>query len=193
MSTQINYQIEFFSDWHCGSGLSAGADMDILVIKDKDGLPYIPGKTLKGLFREAIEDILSFKKKGSESEEYKLFQKSFGFFKDKDNLTKGDIFFSNAQLLPKESKAICDNHLQPYLYHRISSTKIDDAGIAVTGSLRTIQVTAPCTLEAYILVEDVEMKELLTQAAGYIKRLGQNRNRGLGRCRIILKAEEVKS
>jgi hypothetical protein len=122
-----------------------------------------------------------------------LFQKSFGFFKDKDHLTKGDIFFSNAQLLPQERKAICDNHLQSYLYRRISSTKIDDAGIAVTGSLRTIQVTAPCTLEAYVLVDDLDMKKLLTQAAGYIKRLGQNRNRGLGRCRIILKAEEVKS
>ena len=52
MST-IKYEIEFFSNWHCGSGLAAGADVDALVIKDQEGLPYIPGRTLKGLLREA--------------------------------------------------------------------------------------------------------------------------------------------
>lgn len=45
----LNIKIEFFSPWHCGSGLSAGADADSLVIKDTNGLPYIPGKTIKGL------------------------------------------------------------------------------------------------------------------------------------------------
>ena len=44
---ELNYKIEFFSEWHCGSGLSAGADIDALAIKDSDGLPYIPGKTLR--------------------------------------------------------------------------------------------------------------------------------------------------
>ena len=29
----IIYKIEFFSDWHCGSGLSSGADVDLLVVK----------------------------------------------------------------------------------------------------------------------------------------------------------------
>ena len=33
----LNIKIEFFSPWHCGSGLSAGADTDSLVIKDTNG------------------------------------------------------------------------------------------------------------------------------------------------------------
>ena len=49
MKTTIDYTICFFSPWHCGSGTSAGADVDELVVKDKNGMPYIPGKTLKGL------------------------------------------------------------------------------------------------------------------------------------------------
>ena len=55
---RIDYQIEFFSQWHCGSGLSAGADIALLVIKDKEGMPFIPGKTLKGLIREAVENLV---------------------------------------------------------------------------------------------------------------------------------------
>lgn len=31
---RIDYSIEFFSYWHCGSGLAAGADVDELAIKD---------------------------------------------------------------------------------------------------------------------------------------------------------------
>ena len=58
---RIDYQIEFFSQWHCGSGLSAGADIDLLVIKDKEGMPFIPGKTLKGLIREAVENLVLYK------------------------------------------------------------------------------------------------------------------------------------
>ena len=55
----ITYNIDFFSEWHCGSGLSGGATTDALLIKDKHNLPFIPGKTIKGLLREAVEDILS--------------------------------------------------------------------------------------------------------------------------------------
>lgn len=53
--SNIKYTIEFYSQWHCGSGLSAGADVDALVVKDKDYMPYVPGKTIKGLVREAVE------------------------------------------------------------------------------------------------------------------------------------------
>ena len=50
----LYYNLTFFTDWHCGSGLAAGADVDTLVVKDKNGLPFVPGKTLKGLIREAV-------------------------------------------------------------------------------------------------------------------------------------------
>lgn len=53
----ITYSIEFNTYWHIGSGLSGGVEVDSLVLKDNDtdALPYIPGKTLKGLLREAAE------------------------------------------------------------------------------------------------------------------------------------------
>ena len=38
----IQYQLTFYSDWHCSSGLSAGGNVDMLVVKDAQGLPYVP-------------------------------------------------------------------------------------------------------------------------------------------------------
>ncbi|MGL5562575.1 MAG: RAMP superfamily CRISPR-associated protein, partial [Tannerellaceae bacterium] len=58
MQTDIKYKIEFFTDWHCSSGLAAGSDVDLLVIKDRNNLPYVPGKTIKGLVKEAIEELI---------------------------------------------------------------------------------------------------------------------------------------
>ena len=58
--TDIKYKITFFSNWHCGSGLAAGADTDELVIKDRNGLPYVPGRTIKGLLREAVMMLKQF-------------------------------------------------------------------------------------------------------------------------------------
>ena len=68
----LNIKIEFFSPWHCGSGLSAGADADSLVIKDTNGLPYIPGKTIKGLIREAVEDYAALRGLDMRSEERRV-------------------------------------------------------------------------------------------------------------------------
>ncbi|MGB1217231.1 MAG: RAMP superfamily CRISPR-associated protein, partial [Saprospiraceae bacterium] len=52
------YTIEFHSYWHVGSGLFGGTEADNLVNKDKVGLPYIPGKTLKGLLRQAATELM---------------------------------------------------------------------------------------------------------------------------------------
>ena len=60
-------------------------------------------------------------------------------------------------------------------------------GIAKEGSLRRIEVTIPLTLEAEILNVPTELKELLIEALSMVKRLGVNRNRGLGRCSLTVK------
>jgi hypothetical protein len=70
----------------------------------------------------------------------------------------------------------------------VASTAIDPNGIAKEGSLRRIEVTIPLTLEAEILnIPDEEFKNLLIEALSMVKRLGVNRNRGLGRCSLTVK------
>lgn len=175
----ITYQIEMFAPWHCGSGLSAGADVDALVVKDKDGLPFIPGKTLKGLVREAVEDYCTFSQQDAKED----IIKAFGLGNDGEELHHGTAFFSNATLCDHEREAIIAEKAQSFLYDKVASTAIGEDGIAKKFSLRKMEVTVPCILYAEIDNVDERMADIIEKSMGLIKRLGQNRNRGLGRCR----------
>lgn len=165
----INYKIKFFSDWHCGSGLSAGADVDMLVVKDKKGLPFVPGKTMKGLIKEAVEDVMKFR-----TEETSFSLKSdWGYFE-------------NAVLSSTHQEAILSNAATEYLFHSIASTAIEKEGVAKRYSLRKMQVVIPCELEGRIVNVPDEGRLLIETGMRFIKRMGQNRNRGLGRCQFII-------
>lgn len=179
----IKYKIQFFSNWHCGSGLAAGADVDLLVIKDKNNLPFVPGKTIKGLVREALELYLMVKKQETKVE---ALEKAFGYFDGKDIKITGDIFFSNACLETNEQRTIIKNKLSDYLYKSISSTSIDEKGIASDHTLRKIEVVVPCTLTGSIINVDEQIYDELVESLKLIKRIGVSRNRGLGRCQIIV-------
>lgn len=175
MSKNIKYRITFHSDWHCGSGLAAGADVDALVIKDNDGMPFVPGKTIKGLVREAIDIVWSEKEKN-----ISIYNQVFG----REGEVRSESFFRNAVMLDDERTYILSVDAAQYMYRSIASTAIDGDGIADDNNLRKIQVTVPCALTGEILNVHDEMVEPVIQALKYIKRLGQWRNRGLGRCTI---------
>lgn len=185
----LQYKIDFFSSWHCGSGLSAGADVDALVVRDRDGLPYVPGKTVKGLVREAVEDFLAFRK-----EDTRIVADLFGNAEDRNNLPQdeegkmkqGILFFSNAEFQSEQKQIILDEQLKPFLFDSVAATRIAEDGIAMPHSLRRIQVVLPCTLYGQILDVPEESKILLQQAVKLIKRMGLARNRGLGRCSFTI-------
>lgn len=198
----ITYTLKFYSEWHCGSGLAAGADLDALVIKDKNKLPYVPGKTIKGLVREAVENILSFKS-GINEENKELFIRTFGNADDEDwnmlkddsekdkekkedRMRKGETFFTNAELDDALKKIIIREKLEPYLYRAVSSTAINENGVAKEYSLRRMETVIPCELTGKIVDVPDEFAEFVKGGLKYIKRLGQNRNRGLGRCEFII-------
>ncbi|MCU0288996.1 MAG: RAMP superfamily CRISPR-associated protein, partial [Acidobacteria bacterium] len=54
----INYRLLFLSDWHIGSGTGMPGIVDNGVLKDSQNLPVITGKTIKGITRDALEDLL---------------------------------------------------------------------------------------------------------------------------------------
>ena len=179
----IKYTITFHTDWHCGSGLAAGADLDALVVKDDEQMPFVPGKTIKGLIREATFDFL--KLTGNYDEE--SFVKAFGNAPEEgeepDKLKKGDIFFTNATIDDSIYKQIVDTDSQRFLFRKKTSTSIDDEGTAKEHSLRSMQTTVAMELGGEILeIPEGNMKDAISNAMGFIKSLGQGRNRGLGRC-----------
>jgi CRISPR/Cas system CSM-associated protein Csm3 (group 7 of RAMP superfamily) len=182
----IKYKITFFGDWHCGSGLSSGVDVDLLVIKDENNLPFIPGKTIKGLVREAVEEIDKLSK-SSNNETKEMINQAFGYFdKNSKEATKGLCFFTNAELNNELKNKIIEAQFSRYLYRRIASTAINDEGVAEEHSLRQIEVTIPC--ELYGTIKDVpeKLENTIIKGLKFVKRLGQNRNRGLGRCSITI-------
>ena len=186
----INYELKFFDYWHVSSGLSGGAALDSYVVKDSAGLPYVPGKTIKGLVREAAElfwdqdDIdKCFGSKGSKGR-----QKDSGDEqKDNDDTTQAQCYFSSATIDEKIAVEITSNKLERNLFEIISATKIDDNGIAVDNSLRDIEVVLPISLKGEIQNVSGEIAQNLKRALEMIKRIGLNRNRGLGRCEFKVK------
>ena len=52
---QYVLRIVMLSDWHTGSGQSQPGGVDALVARDADRLPFIPAKTVHGLWRDACE------------------------------------------------------------------------------------------------------------------------------------------
>ena len=156
----LKYKLKFYDYWHLGSGLSAGAKLDSTVVKDRDNLPYAPAKSIKGLLREVLEEA---------NANIEFLHK---------------CYFANAVLDETVTKEIVSNKLQDNLYDVIASTKISETeGIAVDDSLREIEVVIPLELEGEILdVPSQDDYDALKDALSKIKRMGLNRNRGLGRC-----------
>jgi len=181
---RINYIITFLSDWHAGSGLSSGAEADAVVIKDKNNLPYLPGKTIKGLLKDVFED---FKEVQPTLIKDEFIKAKFGEEAKQEKSSKqGELFFSNATLSEKERQEITAE-MSHFLYHNIAFTRIGENGIAHQGSLRTMEVCIPLTLEGYIDGVNKCDKEILEMGFRYLRHLGSSRNRGLGRCKIQIK------
>lgn len=162
----LRYELKFFDYWHLSSGLSAGAKLDSTVVKDENGLPYAPGKTIKGLVREMAEE-----------------------FGDIEYLH--EAFFSNATVSEEIQKEIYTNGLQENLYDIIASTKIDEDGVTKDNSLREIEVTLPISLYGEIRDVPEEFVEVMKKSLGLIKRMGLNRHRGLGRCEFLVVEERA--
>lgn len=183
----IVYQITFFDFWHIGSGLTGSTYADGIVLKNNDGLPVIPGKSLKGLLREAAVAIHKLDKTMVSGE---FIDDIFGMPQDKSSVGKeGCAFFTNAGLSKYLSEAIIKKEMQSTLYQVLASTKIDANGQAENHSLRQLEVTIPLTL--YATINDFPLKPeydaQLQHCFNWVKQMGLNRNHGLGRCYFSIK------
>ena len=175
---KIYYEIKFYSPWHCGSGLGGGNDADYCPIKDIDGFPFIPGKTIKGLFREASE-VLNDKK---------FTERIFGIASTKNDEfdQSGEAIWSNAELSTEERNEIKGNSLVEKIYLNQYFTKINSNGITEDKSLRRGEYAIPMLLKATIMVPSKDDVEPIKNCMGYIKHIGLQRSRGFGRCDIKL-------
>ena len=51
LGNEFTVRLIMESDWHVGSGTGRPGSIDRLIIRDADGLPFVPAKTLRGIWR----------------------------------------------------------------------------------------------------------------------------------------------
>lgn len=201
------------SYWQSGSGLGADAVADSVVVKGEDGLPYIPGRSVKGLLREAVTlaslsglvprdrvvrwfgsplagtDAMGRHDDDDDQQERRLEDGRFAS-------TEGALWFGSA-LLPEPWRAWSRSLREPAqdpivqsLYAYMASTAIDQYGTARQHSLRVYEVAVPMDLYAAITgpSDDNVWISDLKSCAPLLRVLGARRSRGFGRVDVTVEA-----
>lgn len=197
--------LELLSDALPGSGEGFGAVIDQDIVFDDLGIPYIPGKRIKGLLRDSYEGLMQ------------LVGNSLSINKTEELFGKpgqpepAPLFISN--LYPEDydnlkNVLICLNKKYPEVFAREAvleaftyvrnQTAINDKGVALEHSLRSIRVLKK-GLKFIGTIEIDEKKvmsntpEFLGLACLYLKRIGTKRTRGFGEVKCYLTCDNGKN
>lgn len=201
--SQFIITLDIHSYWHIGSGEEGGSYADALVLKNAAGLPYVPGKSLKGLYRDGFEKAVAADWFAS-----KLLDLLFGSEGTAGIQQQGVIQFSSATLSPAETNYFTSESgksAKKSLFRVIQSTKIGDKGVAEEGSFRAVEVAVPMQLNACVSLNTSHPNyqqvltlfgDNVTQALDRVSRLifslGAKRQRGYGEVNInVTSTEEV--
>jgi len=57
LPSPFKIRLEMKSDWHVGTGAGRPGSVDKLIARDVDGFPFVPAKTLNGIWRDAMETL----------------------------------------------------------------------------------------------------------------------------------------
>jgi CRISPR/Cas system CSM-associated protein Csm3 (group 7 of RAMP superfamily) len=178
------------SDWHIGSGEEAGAYSDSLVIKSHDLLPFLPGRSIRGLLRESMQ--LAVDNNWCSAQDLLML-----FGNEGQNLeSQGLLRISSANLSSEEQQYLLTNPgAIAKLYRILQFTAIDhQTGVAKDSSLRSMEVAIPMTLTAdislninhpdYTKDNASHLLNLLANVCPLIAHLGAKRSRGLGQVEV---------
>lgn len=193
------------SYWHAGTGRGSGPGADAVVFTTAGGLPCLPGKTVKGLLKEAVRGAVAAGVVDAAKLLTYFGSSTLGATRggvhrvteleaERFRTSPGSLRFESAILgaAPEESAAWerwAAGHAgeRGRLFHYLASTKLDERGVAADKTLRRIQVAVPMTLRAEVSSDEAEglgWVSALTAAAPFLDALGSHRNRGLGRVTV---------
>jgi CRISPR-associated protein Csx10 len=205
-----NLTIKMLSDWHIGSGTGRPGNIDRLVQRDAHNLPYIPAKSLTGIWRDGCELVAQGLDAGQDAGKTGTWQQWVNWlFGEQQPEENKDRAIATAPLTAKLSvrSAHFSQALQDAFRGNVtlqSMTAFVKPGVRInphTGSaladhLRFEEMTrAGAVLDAeYCLsldgLDDAQQqiaKAILVAGALMVERLGAKRRRGAGRCEISVK------
>lgn len=189
-------KIEFQSDWHIGSGAGIPGSVDRQVLRDSQGLPYVPGKTLTGILRDAAEFVAEIRGGRHKDLVSELFGTQQGL-RGEDAVIEpraAKIGIGSAVFSEKTRNYILGNDLTSALFYVQPGIKIDPStGCTSEDHLFSVEKTrSGCVLYAEVIffveLSDDENK-LLNDAVKAVRRIGGRRRRGAGLCRLSWKSE----
>jgi len=173
MTLKLKAHILCQSDFHIGAGTGVGAVADSVVMRSQNGVPIIPGSTIKGLARDAVLRLPEMLR----SE--KLVNQLFGIA----GHNEGVIRFGNAE--PAKQ------WLQPAVHGRSAIDRT--TGRAMDKALFRMEDAAACLMISNITstrpLQDDELV-ILISALRRIEHIGGQRRRGKGHVTIKV---EIKS
>jgi CRISPR/Cas system CSM-associated protein Csm3 (group 7 of RAMP superfamily) len=204
--------IDFKSFWHCGSGMSAGQKTDALIIRDSNNLPCVPGKTLKGILRDAACKAESFGWLDSlaiDLEQQSITDLLFGTRSggDRSKTQPGCMQLTSAAFSEKESRWLAANpELIMHLTRMQHNTAIDHkTGSAKELSLRSMEVCVPTKLESYLTFNITSNQEstkrlqqniqtllpiIFSTILPLIENIGSGKQRGLGQVSVTYQSQQ---
>lgn len=178
----MKIEIKLNSDLCCYSGEVYNTSVDIDVVYDKYGIPYIPAKRIKGCIKEAALELKDMglltnytENFGEEGNRQAIFSLSNAKIKDYDNIVEEIKSFNNDELC--EAQKI----LNLYTYTRTQTTIDEETGSAKENSLRTLRVVKKgLTFNAELDFRNKEYLKEFENAVSMVKHMGVSRTRGLG-------------
>lgn len=189
--------IQLLAFWHPGTGRGQGPGADALVNRNAYGLPYLPGRTLKGLFRDAArvaevagvlspaELVAAFGHDGRGAQEEARFASRKGAARFESARMGTGV--AEAEAWEAWAREPGNAAARQQLFRNLASTSLNEFGTAEEGTLRTIEVVVPVPLVATISApRGSVVPRVLQAAAPHIFAIGAHRTRGLGRCIVTV-------
>lgn len=194
-------KITLHSDLCAGSGQGLGNRVDTDICTDSYGIPYVPGRRIKGCLREAAKELQEL---GLPSVTKESLDELFGGrYGNEGKLRIGDATLPSISEIhgyieqtrrsgsDLEKKAVHPNSISQMYSYRRGQTSLKD-GVKVDGTLRFTNVlkhydpldnNLEKELEFFAEVEGDEsgrFGELINACCKAVRHMGMNRNRGLG-------------
>lgn len=205
MSATIKFVITFDSDWAVGTGRGQHDAVDSLVRRDADGLPFVPGKSLRGVLRDAALDVVIALDEAADGPWHKWYLALFGASGVHGlPASSGCLVVPSAHLeaairgvLTADTDGV--EKLRKHVVMTRGSTAIDsDSGTAAQDTLRLVErARVGSQLHGTFVIDGVSDAQwacdawwparfLLLAAARLVVRLGGTRRRGVGECTVKL-------
>ena len=174
MHKRVTLKIDIQTYWHAGTGRGRSYEIDSVVHRDRDGLPALPGRTVKGLLRDAVAaaEALGWydasakdnakkggnKQKGAKSSPptIDVVNKLFGPLGTDGAVTHPGWLLLSDAILADDIREILrgDSTLRSALFSNVFSTAIEHgSGSALNKTLRGIEVAVPVALYAALDID----------------------------------------